>query len=120
MFFARNRLSECELLTMKCVWSAQGQPVTCAQVIEKLKEKYGLSYMDTTVYTFLSKLKGKGFVESTITGKKRTLYVPIVSEEEYRLEQLKKFSEIWYEGTDASIIQDLAVLNEKNKKNNYF
>lgn len=48
---------------MKCVWDA-GEDVTCAQIKEVLKEKYELDYKDTTVYTFLSNLKKKGFVDS--------------------------------------------------------
>ena len=59
----RNELSECELIVMKCVWDGNGD-ITCAEVIEKLKTKYGLDYAETTVYTFLKNLKNKGFIET--------------------------------------------------------
>ena len=43
----RSELSECELATMKCVWDAE-EPVTCQQVIERLRTEYGMDYKDTT------------------------------------------------------------------------
>jgi predicted transcriptional regulator len=55
--FTMNRrtteISQCELTVMKCIWDLKAETgeVTCAQVMEKLKEDYGLTYKDTTVYT---------------------------------------------------------------------
>ena len=58
---------------MKCIWDLKSE-VTCAQVMEKLKEDYGLIYKDTTVYTFLKNLINKGFVTSEKKG--ITYYTP--------------------------------------------
>lgn len=103
--FKRNPLSECELLTMKCVWDAQGEPITCHEIMQKMREEYGLDYRDTTVYTFLSKLKEKGFVKSY--RKKTTYYIPLRSEEEYRSEQMRKQKNFWFGGSTAQMVQAL-------------
>ncbi|MBR1815716.1 MAG: BlaI/MecI/CopY family transcriptional regulator [Lachnospiraceae bacterium] len=97
----RNELSECELIVMKCVWDGNGD-ITCAEVIEKLKTKYGLDYAETTVYTFLKNLKNKGFIE---TYKNRiTRFKPIRSEEEYRNEMLKKSIDFWFDGSTSQLV----------------
>jgi predicted transcriptional regulator len=77
---------------MKCIWDA-GEPVPCCEVMEQLKEKYGLDYKDTTVYTFLGNLKKKGFVESYRRGV--TFYIPIRDMAEFKDEQLRKINEFW-------------------------
>ena len=72
-----TEISQCELTVMKCIWDLKSE-VTCAQVMEKLKEDYGLIYKDTTVYTFLKNLINKGFVTSEKKG--ITYYTPVRSE----------------------------------------
>ena len=52
----RSELSECELITMKCIWDAK-EPITCQEIMQKLLVEYELEYKDTTVYTFLKNLK---------------------------------------------------------------
>lgn len=100
----RLELSECELIVMKCIWDA-GEPVTCAQIIGQLKEKYGLDYKDTTVYTFLKTLKGKGFVESERKGV--TYYTAIQEEEKYREDVLRKTEKFWFGGSASQLISTL-------------
>lgn len=100
----RLELSECELIVMKCIWDA-GVPVTCAQIIGQLKEKYGLDYKDTTVYTFLKALKDKGFVESERKGV--TYYTAIKEEEKYREEVLRKTEKFWFGGSASQMISTL-------------
>ena len=58
-----SELSDCELATMKCIWDA-AEPISAQEIMEQLKIVYGLEYKDTTVYTFIKKLKEKGFVDS--------------------------------------------------------
>lgn len=100
----RKRLSECELTTMKCIWDAK-KPIACGDIMTELREKYGLNYKDTTVYTFLTKLKKKGFVDS-YRGKK-TCYVPLCSEEDYRTEQLENDKNFWFGGSAVLMMQTL-------------
>lgn len=104
MQIKRSELSECELTTMKCIWDA-GEPVTCAQIMEKLQEQYGLDYKDTTVYTFLKTLKDKGFVASERRGV--TYYIAVKAEESYREEILKKTEKFWFGGSAAQMVSTL-------------
>lgn len=97
-------LTECEQTVMKCIWDA-GQPMTCAQIIEELKGKYGLDYKDTTVYTFLKSLKEKNFVESERKGV--TYYRAKKDEEKYREEVLKKTEKFWFGSSSSKMISTL-------------
>ena len=109
----RSELSECELATMKCVWDA-GEPVTCQQVIERLRTEYGMDYRDTTVYTFLSNLKAKKFITSKRKG--LTYYKAIRSEEEYRNEQLAKTEQFWFGGSSSKLVSALLQVKEVSKE----
>ena len=100
----RSELSEFELATMKCVCDAE-EPVTCQQVIERLRTEYGMDYKDTTVYTFLNNLKAKKFITSKRKG--LTYYKAIRSEEEYRNEQLAMTEKFWFGGSPAKLVSAL-------------
>ncbi len=100
----RSELSECELIVMKCIWDADG-PITCAEVMKQLREKYELNYKDTTVYTFLKVLKEKNFVESERRGV--TYYSAIKEEREYRDNLLKKTENFWFDGSSLRMISAL-------------
>jgi predicted transcriptional regulator len=102
--YRREELSECELMIMKCVWDAN-KPISCYEIMEQLRIKYGLEYKDTTVYTFLSNLKKKGFVKSFRKGV--TFYEPARDMEEFRDTQIEKMEEFWgIEIEDASSGKD--------------
>jgi len=94
---------------MKCIWDA-GEPVTCHQIMDQLREKYGLVYKDTTVYTFLKCLKGKGFVASQRKGV--TYYWSLRSEVEYRNDQLRKAEDFWFNGSAVSFVSTLFEIRE--------
>lgn len=112
----RSEISECELITMKCVWDLK-EPATCQQIMEKLKNDYGLEYKDTTVYTFLKNLKDKGFVSSYRKG--LTYFSAIRDEKEFRNGQLIKNKNFWFEGSIlnyASALFSIQKLTKEEKK----
>ncbi|MCD8330793.1 MAG: BlaI/MecI/CopY family transcriptional regulator [Lachnospiraceae bacterium] len=83
-------LSDWELLVMKCLWDV-GSPMSVAELIVRIEKMYGKKYKETTVYTFLKRLKDKGYVSSY---KKGTSYFsPLVSEDEYLDGYSKKMSD---------------------------
>lgn len=101
MDYKRSELSECELITMKCVWDAGGS-ANCAQVRKALKKSYGRDYKLTTVYTFLKKLIEKGFVEQK---KERVSeYSALRRHEEYLSQEMGKQKQFWFEGSSAEFI----------------
>lgn len=83
-------LSDCELLVMKCLWDV-GSPMSVAELIVRIEKMYDKKYKETTVYTFLKRLRDKGYVSSY---KKGTSYFsPLVSEDEYLDGYSKKMSD---------------------------
>ena len=104
MQIKHSELTECEQTVMKCIWDAEG-PITCAQIIEELKEKYGLDYKDTTVYSYLKGLQDKKFVESERRGV--TYYTEIKEEEKYREEILRKTEKFWFGSSSSRMISTL-------------
>lgn len=108
----RSELSECELITMKCIWDAK-EPITCQEIMQKLRVEYDLEYKDTTVYTFLKNLKEKGFVSSFRKG--LTYYEPLRDEQEYRDEQLRKTQDFWFDGSSSKLISALFQMKKMNQ-----
>ncbi len=111
--YKRSELSECELITMKCIWDAQ-EPITCQEVMQRLRNGYGLIYKDTTVYTFLKNLREKGFIDSYRRG--ITYYVPIREEKAYREEQLKKAEDFWFKGSAPMLLSSLFQMKHMTQK----
>ena len=100
--FERSALSECEMVTMRCVWNL-GKDATAFNIINMLSEDYGLSYKETTVYPFLTKLKDKGFVKTIRKGV--TYYVPLVSEQEYQNKMAMQYLRFWFNGNVAAAVR---------------
>lgn len=116
MMYKRAELSECELITMKCIWDAN-EPITCQEIMAKLRSTYELDYKDTTVYTFLKNLKEKGFVESYRRGV--TFYYAARDEQEYRDGELKKAEDFWFDGSSSKLVSalfDLKKIDEKERE----
>lgn len=99
-----SELSDCELTTMKCIWDSD-EPITAHEIIRQLKKTYGLEYKESTVYTFIKKLKDKGFANSYRNGV--TFYFPICDEEEYRSTCLKRTRDFWFRGSTAAMVCEL-------------
>lgn len=111
--YKRSELSEYELATMKCIWDAK-EPITCQEIMSRLRDEYGLDYQDTTVYTYLKKLKMKGFVSSYRRGV--IFFEAIRSEEEYRNEQIKKTEDFWFRGSTGNMISALVSRKKFSKE----
>ena len=105
----RSELSDCELITMKCVWDA-GEPTTCQEVMDKLKNNYHLEYKDTTVYTFLKNLKDKGFVTSKRRG--LTFFTPIRDEDEFRDGLMAKYQRFWFGNSPVKFVSNIFKINK--------
>jgi len=111
--YQKSDLSECETVTMRCVWNL-GDEATAYNVINMLADDYGLVYKETTVYTFLTKLKEKGYVDTVRKGV--TYYVPLVSEEDYLKRMAKKYLNFWYHGNVAAAVCQVIEGEKLSKK----
>lgn len=101
-----QNLTDCELLIMKCIWSA-GRGLTVAEVREILKEEYGKTYERPTVCTFIGKLEKKGYVLGERWKGRGYMYNPLIKEENYRSQKQKEFMDFWYEGSPTVMISSL-------------
>ena len=111
--YERSALSECEMVTMRCVWNL-GDNATAFNVINMLAEDYGMVYKETTVYTFLKKLKEKGFVDTVRRGV--TYYIPLVDETTYQKDMAKKLLRFWFNGDIAAAVDAVIEGEELTKK----
>ena len=111
--YERCALSECELVTMRCVWNL-GDRATAFNVINMLAEDYGMQYKETTVYTFLKKLKEKGFVDTHRQGV--IYYVPLVDEATYQREMAKKLLNFWFNGDAVGAVKAVVEGEQLSRK----
>ncbi len=102
--YEKNALSECEMVTMRCVWNL-GKDATAFNIINMLDEDYGMVYKETTVYTFLTKLKEKGFLDTVRKGV--TYYIPRISEKEYLKKAAKQYLDFWFHGNVAAAVKEI-------------
>ena len=107
-------LTNTEETIMKCLWKL-GNDVTVADLLESLQETYGKIYARTTISVFMSYLRDKGYVAYE---KKSHAFVyhPLISEESYQNELLKRYMERYFDNSMPKFMQ--AVLeNQKPDKN---
>ena len=102
--YERSPLSECETVTMRCVWNL-GEDATAVNIINMLDEDYGMTYKETTVYTFLTKLKEKGYLDTVKKGV--TYYIPRVTEKEYLKKVAKQYLDFWFHGNVAAAVKEI-------------
>lgn len=98
-----KRLSECEMLVMKCIWDAD-KDLSVLEIKDALKEKYGRDYERTTICTFGTRLKEKGFVETYRKGH-GFRYHPLVSKVDMRDMQMEEALEFWYENSPVKFME---------------
>lgn len=84
-----KRLPDAEFSVMQGVWSCD-VPVSTADLKAYLDEKK--EWNMSALQTVLSRLEEKGFVKSEKNGRNR-FYTPIISEEEYLVEEGRSFAE---------------------------
>lgn len=90
-------LSDRELMVMKCLWESDS-PMTVGELIISIEEAYNIVYKETTVYTFLKRLKDKKYVTSYKKGTSR--FSPCVGETEFLEDYAARMADFWSE--DAS------------------
>lgn len=73
-------LSNRELMIMKCLWTAN-EPVTVNDLIRIIQSTYHIAYRETTIYTFLKRLKDKQYVTAFKRGS--SYFSPSVSEYDF-------------------------------------
>ncbi len=88
-----TELTKAELLVMKSVWEL-GDGASKIDIEKQIEARFHKGWRPTTVSTFLSHLRDKGYVDFTRKGRD-CCYSSLISEEEYQEAQMKELFEFW-------------------------
>jgi predicted transcriptional regulator len=103
-------LSEVEILIMKSIWKL-GDGITVYEIIDYLDQVYDRKYTRSTVKTYITKLKKKGFVDTQVKGN-----YSYITEEMYREEQMELMKDFWHDGSVKELVQTLTHTISKEEK----
>ena len=87
-------ISESELEIMKVIWKAK-KAITSVEIGEAVENK---GWKKTTIATFLTRLVEKGALDAKKDGKVY-YYMPLISQNEYRMSQTKNLIKSLYNGS---------------------
>ena len=107
----KGRLPDSELTVMQAVWSLTS-PVPRTEIEGIIQNKRPMA--QTTLLTLLSRLQEKGFLRIEKCGR-TSVYIPLVSEKEYRARQSKRFIDVLFGGSMsafASALNDSGITKE--------
>lgn len=107
-------LSEVEILIMKSIWKL-GDGITVYEIIDYLDQVYDRKYARSTVKTYITKLKKKGFVDTQVKGNYSYITAKI-TEEMYREEQMELMKDFWHDGSMKELVQTLTHTISKEEK----
>ena len=107
-------LSEVEILIMKSIWKL-GDGITVYEIIDYLDQVYDRKYARSTVKTYITKLKKKGFVDTQVKGNYSYITAKI-TEKMYREEQMELMKDFWHDGSVKELVQTLTHTISKEEK----
>ena len=103
-----------EILIMKSIWKL-GDGITVYEIIDYLDQVYDRKYARSTVKTYITKLKKKGFVDTQVKGNYSYITAKI-TEEMYREEQMELMKDFWHDGSVKELVQTLTHTISKEEK----
>ncbi|MBQ3076513.1 MAG: BlaI/MecI/CopY family transcriptional regulator [Clostridia bacterium] len=107
-----RRLPDSELTVMQAVW-AHEPPVSKDDIAEEIYRVHPIA--ETTLLTLLSRLQSKGFLSVELQ-RRRKLYTPLVTQQQYLSSQGRRFLDTLCGGsvsTLASALSDGALTGEE-------
>lgn len=107
-------LSEVEILIMKSIWKLR-DGITVYEIIDYLDQVYDRKYTRSTVKTYITKLKKKGFVDTQVKGNYSYITAKI-TEKMYREEQMELMKDFWHDGSVKELVQTLTHTISKEEK----
>ncbi|MEG2000561.1 MAG: BlaI/MecI/CopY family transcriptional regulator [Evtepia sp.] len=106
-------LSQAEQEIMELVWSAEKKWISIPALLEQFPQK---QWKYTTIATFFTRLKKKGFLETRKDGSVN-LYHPMISKEDYLNIKTQEFVSMVHEGSAKSLLATL--YSEKLSEEDY-
>lgn len=100
-----QRLSDTEMELMEVIWECDS-PVTSSELLRIFAQR-GKEWKAQTISTFLSRLVDKGAL-SIVTRQGRTnSYAPVLSQEEYKIQETQNILNDLYQGSVKNLISAL-------------
>lgn len=109
----KSELSQAESEIMELIWGQAMEWISIPQILEKLPQK---QWKYTTVATFVTRLKDKGFLETSKCGAVN-VYSPIISNEEYLNMRTQDFMSHVHKGSPKSLMA--ALYSDKLSQDDY-
>ena len=101
-----QQASDYELEIMKIIW-ANGGAALYAKIVTDLEAR-GNSLTKNTTTTLLSRLVDKGMLKTSKSGQRNSnIYIAVVSESEYQVDQTTRFVDKIFEGNTKELITAL-------------
>jgi predicted transcriptional regulator len=104
------KMTDCELLVMKCVWVSDHE-MALPEIVDMVNTKFSKEWKSQTVSTFLARLVKKEFLTLYRSGR-QFYYVPLIQEKDYKENVIEECVEFWCDN-DASNL--LVALGNKRK-----
>ena len=101
-----KKLSHVDSMIMKCIWGSE-RDLRVFEIGELMEEKFGVSYADNALATFMTVLMKKGFV-SRYKKRHSYQYVAEISKEEYLKKLRTDLVNEWYDGSYKELIASCA------------
>lgn len=92
-----KELTAAETVVMKCIWDADHEP-GLSEIVNAANTVYGKEWKPQTVSTFVERLRAKDYLKMKRAGRVVT-YEVLVTEDEYRTAQARKFVSFWNGGS---------------------
>lgn len=89
--------------------------ITVYEIIDYLDQVYDRKYARSTVKTYITKLKKKGFVDTQVKGNYSYITAKI-TEKMYREEQMELMKDFWHDGSVKELVQTLTHTISKEEK----
>lgn len=110
IYLIENRLTLSELVVMRAIWS-YGKPVTLSRIEFILHKEFDKDWKQQTVYTFIRRLKYKGFI-SRYKEDNMYRYVAEITNEQYRVSMVLELIDNFYIDLD-DLMRELKKIKEK-------
>lgn len=97
-----NRLTQSQLLIMKCVWD-HGEDISYQELMSVLAKRFDRDYHRSTLVTFLQQMEDKGYITTHREGHFAYVHA-LVSEEEFQKERAREETNFWFHGKASDFL----------------
>lgn len=102
----KNEIGERQQMIMQCVWDA-GDRVTIQDIIDRMEVKCGIRFSKSSINTLVLMLVKRGFLTQDQKIHQAYTFRPLISEDEFRLREIKRFGKFTFGGSPSILLETL-------------